>query len=141
MAKPIIDTGELSLLAAKDSNSIIQLSDPSFIKAPIAQVPFQNLTVSDLSYTLNKNINLKGAFGNSISDSKIEWTSFSGKTFTHGEQIIEPTGSDVSALSESIFAVVHDPALQFMAIVCIVTFTALLIISLWRYSKNKIQKL
>ncbi|KYK30467.1 MAG: hypothetical protein AYK22_03850 [Thermoplasmatales archaeon SG8-52-3] len=141
MAKPLVDISEVTLLAAKDSNSIIQLTDPSFIEAPIANMPLQNLTVSDLSRTLNTNIDIKGAFGNTISDSKIEWTSLSGKTYVHGEQIVEPLGSDISSIPESIIAVVHDPAMQFLAIVCIITFSILLIISLWRYSKNKIPKL
>ncbi len=148
VAKPFIETGEMTLLAAEDSDSIIQLADPRFIKAPIAQVPLQNLTVSDLSNTLNTNIGLKGAFGNAISDAKIEWTSLNGKTFTYGEQIIdgvkdgtEPLGNEISSLPQSIFAVVHDPALQFIAIAFIVTFGILFTMALWRFRKNKIPKL
>ena len=132
MAQPLIETGEMKLLAAEDSDSIIQISDPSFLKAPIAQVPLQNLTVSDLSKTLNTNINLKGAFGNTISDAKIEWTSVDGA---------EPLGGQVSNLPQSIFAVVHDPALQFIAVACIITFGVLLTIAIWRYRKNKVPKL
>jgi DNA-binding transcriptional ArsR family regulator len=132
MATPFIETGEMKLLAAEDSDSIIQISDPSFLKAPIAQVPLQNLTVSDLSKTLNTNINLKGAFGNTISDAKIEWTSLDGA---------EPLGGQVSNLPQSIFAVVHDPALQFIAVACIITFGVLLTIAVWRYRKNKVPKL
>jgi len=141
MAQPFIETGKMTLLAAEDSDSIIQLADPRFIKAPIAQVPLQNLTVSDLSNTLNTNIGLKGAFGNAISDTKIEWTSLNGKTFTYEDQIIEPLGSEISSLPQSIFAVVHDPALQFIAIVFIITFGILLTVAVWRFRKNKIPKL
>ncbi|UCF49878.1 MAG: winged helix-turn-helix transcriptional regulator [Thermoplasmatales archaeon] len=132
MAQPFIETGEMKLLAAEDSNSILQISDPRFLKAPIAQVPLQNLTVSDLSKTLNTNISLKGAFGNTISDAKIEWTSLDGA---------EPLAGQVSSIPQSIFAVVHDPALQFIAVACIITFGILLTITIWRYSKNKIPKL
>jgi DNA-binding transcriptional ArsR family regulator len=132
MAKPIITTNEMTLLAAEDSNSIIQLADPAFLKAPIAHLPLQNLTASDLSRTLNTNITLKGALGNTISESKIEWTYISGKTLT---------GNEVSSLPESIIAIVHDPSLQFIAFAFIVTFIVLLTITLWRYSKNKVPKL
>ncbi len=131
-AEPFIDTGEMQLLAVEDSDSIIQISDPSFLRAPIAQVPLQNLTVSDLSKTLNTNISLKGAFGNTISDAKIEWTSLDGT---------EPIGGEVSNLPQSIFAVVHDPALQFIAVACLITFGIFLTIAIWRYRKNKVPKL
>ena len=123
MAKPFVDTGEMTLLAAEDSNSIIQLADPSFIKAPIAQIPLQDLTVSDLSKTLNTNIGLKGALGNAIPTTHIEWISSEGKTFTNGTEFLEgtePLGSEASSLPQSILAIVHDPALQFIAIACII---------------------
>ncbi|KYK23450.1 hypothetical protein AYK21_02545 [Thermoplasmatales archaeon SG8-52-2] len=141
MAQPLVDTGEMSLLAAEDSGSIIQLMDPSFLSAPIAKVPLQNLTVTDLSKTLNTNINLKGAFGNAISDSKIEWTSLSGETYQYGEQLTEPLAGETLNLPQSIFAIVHDPALQFIAIAFISAFCVLLTIAIWRYRKNKIPKL
>ena len=143
MAQPLVDTGEMKILAAEDSGSIIQLMDPSFLSAPIAQVPLQNLTVSELSKTLNTNIGLKGAFGNAISDAKIEWTSLSGETYNYGEQIIEGVkdGAEPVGLSQSIFAVVHDPALQFIAFSFIIAFCVLLTISVWRFRKNKTQKL
>jgi DNA-binding transcriptional ArsR family regulator len=132
MAEPLIETGKVNLHAAEDSGSIIQLMDPRFLKAPIAEVPMQNLTVSDLSKTLNTNISLKGAFGNAISDSKIEWTSFNGA---------EPISNELFGLPESILAVVHDPALQFISIAFISAFCVLLTITFWRYHKNKIPKL
>ena len=47
----------------------------------------------------------------------------------------------MSNLPQSIFAVVHDPALQFIAVSCIITFGILLTIAIWRYRKNKIPKL
>ncbi len=141
MAQPFIETGKMTLLAAEDSGSIIQLADPRFLKAPIAEVPLQNLTVSNLSNTLNTNIGLKGAFGNAISDAKIEWTSLSGKTFTYEDKITESLGSKTSSLPESIFAVIHDPALQFIAIAFIITFGILFTVAIWRYRKNKVPKL
>jgi DNA-binding transcriptional ArsR family regulator len=141
MAEPLIETGEMSLLAAENSSSIIQLSDPSFIKAPIAQVPLQNITVSELSRTLNTNIHLKGAFGNAISDSKIEWTSINGEIIESIKGGTEPIGNELSSIPNSLFAVVHDPALQFIATAFIVAFGILLTIAVWRYQKNKIQKL
>jgi len=144
MAKPFVNTGEMTLLAAEDSDSILQLSDPSFLKAPIAHVPLQNLTVSDLSRTLNTNIDLKGAFGNAISDSKIEWMSLEGKSLTNGTEFLEgtePLGAEASNLPQTIYAIIHDPALQFIAIACIIIFGILFTIGIWRLYKNKTPKL
>jgi len=147
MAQPLAETGEINLLAAKDTGSLIQLMDPSFLSAPIARVPLENLKASDLSEVLSSNIDLKGAFGNAISDSKIEWTSLNGQTYSYGEHIIEGIKGGTEPLNgstglpESIFAVVHDPALQFIAIAFITSFIVLLTIAVWRYRKNKIPKL
>lgn len=144
MAKPFVDTGEMALMAAEDSGSIIQLADPSFLKAPIAHIPLQDLTVSDLSKTLNTNIGLKGALGNAIPNTNIEWISLEGKTFTNGTEFLEgaePLGAEASSLPQSIFAIVHDPALQFIAIACIIIFGILFTIGVWRLYKNKIPKL
>lgn len=149
MAKPFVETGEMALLAAEDSDSIIQLADPSFSNAPIAHVPYQNLTFSDLSKTLNSNIGLKGAFGNAIPNAKIEWASLEGETLTYKEHIFdgvregvgEPLGSGASNVPPSMLAIVHDPALQFIAIVCIIIFAILFTIGVWRLRKNKKPKL
>ena len=143
MAKPSIDTGEMALLAAKDTDSIIQLTDPSFVKAPIAHISYQNhnLTISDLSKTLTSNIGLKGVFGNTIPITKIEWTDLQGNTFYYGEHIGEPLGDGVSNVPPSMLAIIHDPALQFIAIAFIIIFAILFTIGVWRYRKNKKPKL
>lgn len=151
IAKPSIETGEMALLAAKDSDSIIQLTDPSFLKAPIAHISYQNqnITISDLSKTLTSNIGLKGVFGNPIPNSRIEWADLQGKTFSYGEQIFEgardgvgkPLESGASNVPPSVLAIVHDPALQFIAIAFIIIFTILFTIGVWRYRKNKKPKL
>ena len=137
MGEPLIETGEMNLHAAENSGSIIQLMDPSFLSAPIAKVSLENLKVSDLSRTLSSNIDLKGAFGNPISDAKIEWTSINGETLSYGEQL----SNELVGFPESIVAIVHDPALQFIAFAFITAFCVLLTIAFWRYRKNKIPKL
>jgi len=151
IAKPSIETGEMAFLAAKDTDSIIQLTDPTFLKAPIAHLSYQNqnLTVSDLSKTLSSNIGLKGIFGNTIPTTKIEWADLQGKTFSLGEQFFEgardgvgePSGGVASNVPPSMLAIVHDPALQFIAIVFIIIFAILFTIGVWRYQKNKKPKL
>lgn len=141
MAQPSIETGEMALLAARDSNSIIQVFDPSFLKAPIAQISYQTqeLTLSDLSNSLTSNINLKGVFGNPIPSSRIEWANLQGKTISYGEQI--PLEDGASNIPHSLLAIVHDPALQFIAIAFIIVFAILFTIGVWRFQKNKKPKL
>jgi hypothetical protein len=137
MAEPFVDIGEMNLHAAENSGSIIQLMDPSFLSAPIATVPLENLKVSELSKTLSSNIELKGAFGNPISDAKIEWITMNGETYSYGEQL----STELLAFPDSILAIVHDPALQFIAIAFISAFCILFTIAFWRYRKNKVPKL
>ena len=126
-----------------------------YSQAPVASVPLANQTANGLSQALVENANLKDALGGTIPPTGIEW-----------ESIVEPAERTIDCMADelsinvgldpglaaegawgtsnvqpSMVAVVHDPALQNIAIVCIVVFSILICISIWLLWKNKKSKL
>jgi len=101
----------------------------------VADIPLNNQTLTQLSYELNNNANIRGLIGNSFSDSDISWNAI---------QLTQNMVFDNNAVSPEIPAViatVHDPVIMYIAIACFVAFTIVLSISLWRLWDNKTPKL
>jgi len=131
-------------MAKERSIEVFQFSAPKFEQAPIANVGLANQTTSGLSQALITNANFTGILGNTISDTYIDWEG-NGAVFnandvmSKGDNILCSEAS--SNVPGSMLAVVHDPALQQIAIVCLVIFGILLSIGIWRLWKNKKPKL
>jgi len=101
----------------------------------VAEIPVQNQTLVQLSYELNNNADLRGIVGNTFSDSEIQWKAVQ----TTSNMVFD--NSDVTSNAPAVVAMVQDPALMYIAIVCFIIFTIILCFSLSRLWKNRIPKL
>ena len=149
-----------AVYAVEDSSSELFLlgrgANPTFTQAPIDYVPLTNQTVNQLSQSLTDNAGIKGVLGNTIDSYDMSWAAeevtFGATTksetllnapsevVTDGGRLIT-TGSNGGDASSSMLAIVHDPALQQIAIACIVIFSLLICFSAWRLWKSRSQKL
>lgn len=131
--------------------NIIPPSIQHFSPAPIAQVSLNNQTMGSLSQTLLTEGKLKGVVGNNITPTNIDWKnigeSVSLKEFgakeilNQGGGVAEDRAADAfSNIPSQMIAVVHDPALQYIAIGCIIVFVILLSLGIWKLKKNKTPK-
>jgi DNA-binding transcriptional ArsR family regulator len=126
--------------------------DQQFSQAPIANVPLKNQTISTLTDTFLDQSNSKGVLGNIIKSKDLSWANvnFNNTNTTYGledvldkggENVAEQTGNSLCNVPSQMIAIVHDPALQYIAIACIIIFSILLSIGIWRLYKNKKSKL
>jgi len=131
--------------------NIIPPSVQHFSPAPIAQVSLTNQTVSSLSRTLLTEGKLKGVVGNNITPTNIDWQnigeSYSLEEFgvkellNQGGGVAEDRAADAFGnIPSEMIAVVHDPALQYITVGCIIIFVILLSIGIWRLKKSKTPK-
>ena len=127
---------------------IIPTASQEFSKAPIANVSFNNQTLDSLSQSFLDTSKFKGLIGNNIQTDSITWKSledsnclqeFGNELLTNkGNGVVEDRAADAfSNVPSEMIAVVHDPALQYIAIGCIIIFTILLSVGIWRFYKNK----
>ena len=119
-----------------------------YAQAPIANVPLANQTLDQLSIAVTQNVQEKGLFGDMIKPDSINWEiaeeagRSSGLYVNDGVgSLITPGADATSNVPPSMFAVVHDPALQTIAVICIVVFAVLLCFGIWRLKKNRKAKL
>jgi DNA-binding transcriptional ArsR family regulator len=125
-------------------------STMGFDQAPVANVPLTNQTLDQLSVVVTQNVKEKGLFGDMIKPDSINWelaeetVRSSGSYANEGIESLIPLGAGADGASNvppSMFAVVHDPALQTIAVICIVVFAVLLCFGIWRFRKNRKAKL
>ena len=147
-----IGSDSTALYALEDSGSGLFKAgaSPSFSQAPIANVPLTNQTVNQLTQVFIDKAEIKGVLGNSIWEYDLDWAVEEGARdvvykshafeTTNGitDEMVLSSGADVPS---SMVAIVHDPALQYIAIACIVIFSVLICFSVWRLWKSRAQKL
>lgn len=117
---------------------------------PIANLPLGNTPTNLSDYLLN-NSDLKGIFGQVIDKSNLQWKYNNGKILDDMKSLAqnyeklykkdEFISSNSDKTTGTIFAVFHDPYLQYIAIICITLFLIFLVIGIWGLHKNKTPKL
>ena len=138
-----------------DSTALYALEDAgasrSFSQAPIANVPLTNQTVDQLSQVFVENSEIKGALGNTIEYYDMHWWAVEegARDIAYKSHAFETTNgiTDAMALSSgaaapsSMVGIVYDPALQQIAIACLVIFSVFICFSVWKLWKSRAQKL
>jgi len=127
---------------------------PNMEQAPIATVPQINQTPEQLSQVIIAKTNPKGVLGNSISSNDFEWIPImdestrqtSDSLYSAPSDAVNSINDGVSTLGSnnnppSMVGVVHDPALQYVAIACIVIFSVLVCFSIYKLWKSRKQQL
>jgi len=156
VGKAVNDIGADSTLLYEAKSSSLDFIVPhahqQFSQAPIANIPLKNQTINSLSDTFLKVSQSKGVVGNDLNLNDISWNllednySF-GIDGTQellnrgGEKVAEGAGDALGNIPTEMVAIVHDPALQYIAIGCIIIFISLFVIGIWRLYKNKEPKL
>ena len=116
-------------------------------QTPVASVSIANQTKFQLSQTIIDNIQSKGIVYNTLSTRDVSWAPGSidssyaihlavNKTI-EGNEITD----GVANVQSTMYAIIHDPALQWIGIICLALFGILLAVSIWKYNKNKKPKL
>jgi len=116
-----------------------------FSRSVVATVPLNNQTTSKLSQSLIDTLNLKGIVGNSIQLRNLEWKNLGTDSSVYNgvvkDGLLGAGKENIVGVQNSMIAIIHDPALQYIAIACITIFAIILSIGIWRLWKNKIPKL
>lgn len=142
----LIGSDSTTLYAAEGKGiEFFQLTTPEFEPVPIASVPLTNQTTESLSQALVENAEFKGILGNQLSYRAVDWEGTGVDTYLYGanevmrgeELIVDGVGDAASGVPSSLIAIVHDPALQQVAIACLIIFGILFSIGIWRLWKNK----
>jgi len=138
--------GETQIYAAEETGIQLLPKAPSFIQ--VSNVPAQNQTIDTLSHALNGNTTIRGFLGNTFSDSDIQWYASKGindaVSFGAENEALDgltSLGADASSNTPAMVAFVQDPTLLYLAIGCLILFTILILISVWRLWENKTPKL
>ena len=130
--------------AGSDSTLLYPERSVTYVKStsnPTVVIDGVNQTSDKLTQALLKNFDIKGIISNKISSNDIDWSG-TFKTPSSGTLATETSDKiNTNDTSSIMFAIVHDPAFQWIGITCIIVFVILLTISIWRYQKNKIPKL
>ena len=145
------DTTVLYETESRGISDILIPQTVQFQQAPIGNVPLTNQTVNKLSMSFLGEADAKGILGNTINIGDIDWqpsVNFLKQVSYSAEEVIKGGGTAVADKSETfsnipteMIAIVHDPALQYIAIGCIIIFSILFTIGVWRLLKNKKPKL
>ena len=148
--------------AARSSNLLLK---DAMSHAPVTTptVPLVNQTQFDLSSALVHNYSIEGILSNKIDISSIEWKladyNIYGRLNETKKFVIDSvqqseladgdpssiinsggvnlTSEGVSNIPSNMVAYVHDPALQWIAVACIIIAGVLLSIGIWRFWKNR----
>ena len=114
-------------------------------QAPIAYVPVANQTTDQLSHALLDNADIRGIALNNIPKSNIEWevSSWSAHAYDEADLLAGDAidNGASSTVESSMVAIAHDPAFQWIGVICIAIFCVLLSVAVWRLWKNRIPKL
>jgi len=116
-------------------------------QAPIDTVPIEGQTTGILTQKFLENTNLKGALGNTINPTNLEVKTLAEGTTDTADVILNlnaPSGVEldaggqaVTSLPQNMAIINHDPAFQYIAIVCIVIFSLLICFSIYKFWKSK----
>ena len=115
--------------------------------APAASVPIANQTKFQLSQTIIDTIQSKGVLDNTISTRDVSWAAGSTDVSYEVHLAVNKTveaneiSDGVANIPSTMYAVIHDPAIQWIGIICLAIFGILLAVSIWKYNKNKKPKL
>jgi DNA-binding transcriptional ArsR family regulator len=142
-------SSDSTLLYEAENNGFNFIPQPthliSFSSDAIAEIPLANQTTMKLSNALLENITYRGILQQGIKSKSLDWEFIANSAeeakYAAGEWSDSILGDAVPGVSSEMFAIVHDPALQYIAVGCIVLFTILLTIGIWRLWKNKQPKL
>ncbi len=143
-----LGTGSTLLYEAEPAgigDILIPQAMQKFSDSALVSVPLANQTNSQLSQVLVDELELKGTVGNTISPLDISWESDSVYSYIATEDVFgkgnavagDEMANAASNVPASMVAIVHDPALQYIAIGCIVIFSILLSIGIWKLWKNR----
>jgi hypothetical protein len=147
----------VSFIKGKIVGKAIPLSDTDSILlyggengAPLANLNLGN-TPTNLSDILIDKSDLRGVFGHTVDQSSLQWKSASGeilenmKTLAQNSDELPGRDEFISSTSDkstgALFAIFHDPFLQYIAVFCIAVFIIFLLIGIWKLYKNKTPKL
>lgn len=141
----ILGSDSTAVYAAEDTaNYLIPQATAKFSLAPIANIPIEGQTLAKLSQEII-NVKPRGVLGNTLTLDNLEWKGVNllaeDELSRGGSHAIDEAGEAVASSQSSMVAIAHDPALQTIAIVCLIIFGALLSIGIWRLWKNKTPKL
>ena len=144
-AKTFVDSGTTDLHIAENSDSLFR--GVSFSDTPVT-LDSTNQTSDMLSQLVIDEGQIKGTLGNALSHGDIEWEKAADgvkeAVSSYGDGITDnvPLGvNGESGVTVSQIGILHDPALQWIAIACLVIFAILLTIGIWRLRKNKTPKI
>jgi len=140
-AKSFVDLGTTDLHIAENIDNFSRSA--SFSDPPVT-LTGTNQTSDMLSHIVIDEGQIKGSFGNAISHGDIEWESAAEgvkEIASKGSNDILFGSNGESSVTISKIGVLHDPAVQWVAITCLVIFAVLLIIGIWRLRKNKTLKI
>ncbi|UCH71974.1 MAG: winged helix-turn-helix transcriptional regulator [Thermoplasmatales archaeon] len=148
-----------SLFAAEEVEGIISPSLSFSVGDTfrnVANVPTQNQTIDTLSQILNENATSQGVWKVARTGSELKWTAADDACSGNFTQILNDlqynmTKIDLEAGEEffsysdiptsTIVAIVQDPIFLYIAIGCMVLFTIILSIGIWKFWANKTPKL
>ncbi len=149
---------------------VAEKTSSTYCQSPVT-VPLANQTPIQLSQNLMHNVDIKGAVGNSIDPEYVVWNTDSSSVYGYlnetfrfnvdynlskingsftddgsiangaGDTISEGMSEAAGNIPSSMVAIVHDPALQAIAIICITFACVILTFAVWRYWKNRKPKL
>ncbi|RLF52065.1 MAG: hypothetical protein DRN24_03865 [Thermoplasmata archaeon] len=128
-----------------------------FSQTPAANVPLNNQTISQLSQTVIDNAKNYSLPVNVFSIHDIQWIPSTEKLYlavnatyrgtetlpaSETKNLVSSNSVDtLSTVPEYMTAVIHDPILQYIAVICLTLSIVLLCFSIWRFYKNKTPKL
>ena len=145
------DSTALYVLEDSGSGLLKAGASRSFSQAPIANVPLTNQTVDQLSQVFVEKSEMKGALGNTLVYHDLDWAVEEGARgatdhfYSYAPEAINGEIDGIVSFGadapSSMVAIVHDPALQHIAIACIAIFSVLICFSVWRLWKSRAQKL
>ena len=141
----LVGSDSTDLYVAEEKGfELFQLSTPEFEQAPIANVPLANQTTDSLSQALINNAKLEGVLGDTLPYKAIDWEGAGADMVYGADELLqggnvldEGVRETTSEVPSSMLAVIHDPALQQIAIICLVIFGILFAIGIWRLWKNR----
>ena len=110
----------------------------------LSEIPYHNNTTVPLDVIgeyLSKNVTLKGLVGNPINYRDIDWSSLPTYDSSYNSTASLGVNEGYTDSMPTIIASVHDPALLYIAIFCIVIFSILLSVAIWRLWKNRVPQI
>jgi DNA-binding transcriptional ArsR family regulator len=145
------DTTVLFEAKQQGLDSILIPNTITYNQVPIGYVPLTNQTTFKLSQFFLGEANGSGLAGNTWTIDSIDWQpsiDFLDQIRFGVDEMAKEGGNAIAGSNDTflnvpieMIAIFHDPSLQYIAIGCILLFTILFSVGIWRLIKNKIPKL